>query len=72
MSPKVRDVVLVGDIYALNDPLRSVDIKGRKDIVQQNDLTIGVDCSSKCNPSLLAPAQRQALLIMLSVNSLRD
>lgn len=48
----------MGTVYELDDPFRGVDIKGREDIIEQNDLAIGVDCSSKCDPSLLTTAQR--------------
>ena len=53
----------------LNDPLRSVHVQGSQDIVQDQNLSPGINGPSERHPRLLSSTQRQTLLSNLGLVS---
>jgi len=53
----------------LDDPFRSVHVQGSQDIVQDQNLSLGVNCPSERHPRLLASTQRQSFLSHLGLVS---
>ena len=53
----------------VDDPFRRVNVQGSQDIVQDQYLSLGINCPSERNPRLLTTTQRQSLLSHLCLVS---